>query len=269
MRLFYRDSTHRARLASATLIVAVTTWAGVPGAWADEAQAKDIFKAMSDYLAAQTAFSFDYDSTLEVVTTDDQKLGLASSGSAAVERPDKLHATRAGGFASVEAAFDGQTLIFFNKDANLYAEAQVPGSLDHLIDELRDTYHRPLPAADLLLSNVAEALMPLITDTKDLGSGVIGGMECDHLAFRTEEVDWEILDRPRRAALSLPLRHHHHEGYRLAPVHRRRPQLENRSRREPRPCLHPARGRQGGRSEGPSGLRRPRRHLRNQGRSVT
>jgi hypothetical protein len=192
MRLFCRDQTRRARLASATLIVAVTTWAGVPGAWADEAQAKDIFKAMSDYLAAQTAFSFDYDSTLEVVTTDDQKLGLASSGSAAVERPDKLHATRAGGFASVEAAFDGQTLIFFNKDANLYAEAQVPGSLDHLIDELRETYHRPLPAADLLLSNVADALMPLIIDTKDLGSGVIGGVECDHLAFRTDEVDWEI-----------------------------------------------------------------------------
>ena len=63
----------------------------------------------------------------------------------------------------------------------------------------------------MLLSNVADALMPLITDTKDLGSGVIGGVECDHLAFRTEEVDWEISDRPRRAALSLPLRHHHHK----------------------------------------------------------
>ena len=87
MRLFYRDSTHRARLASATLIVAVTTWAGVPGARADEAQAKDIFKAMSDYLAAQTAFSFDYDTTLDVVTTDNQKLGIASSGSAASSGP--------------------------------------------------------------------------------------------------------------------------------------------------------------------------------------
>ena len=27
---------------------------------------------------------------------------------------------------------------------------------------------------------------------KDLGSGVIGGVECDHLAFRTAEVDWQI-----------------------------------------------------------------------------
>ena len=34
--------------------------------------------------------------------------------------------------------------------------------------------------------------MPLVIDVKDLGSGVIGGVECDHLAFRTEEVDWPI-----------------------------------------------------------------------------
>ena len=27
---------------------------------------------------------------------------------------------------------------------------------------------------------------------KDLGSGVIGGVECDHLAFRTAEVDLQI-----------------------------------------------------------------------------
>ena len=36
---------------------------------ADEADAKRILKAMSDYLAAQKAISFDYDSSLEIVST--------------------------------------------------------------------------------------------------------------------------------------------------------------------------------------------------------
>jgi hypothetical protein len=27
---------------------------------------------------------------------------------------------------------------------------------------------------------------------KDLGSGVIGGKECDHLAFRAKDTDWQI-----------------------------------------------------------------------------
>ena len=31
-----------------------------------------------------------------------------------------------------------------------------------------------------------------VTDVKDLGSGVIGGQECDHLAFRAKDTDWQI-----------------------------------------------------------------------------
>jgi hypothetical protein len=42
----------------------------------DEAFAKARLKAMSDYLAGQKAVSFDYDSNLEVVSGDNQKVGL-------------------------------------------------------------------------------------------------------------------------------------------------------------------------------------------------
>jgi hypothetical protein len=53
-------------------------------------------------------------------------------------------------------------------------------------------FQRPVPAADLLMSDVYNQIMPLATNVKDLGSGVIRGVECDHLAFRTEEVDLQI-----------------------------------------------------------------------------
>ena len=109
---------------------------------ADEAQAKALFKAMSDYLAAQNAISLDFDSYLEIVTTQDQKLGLASSGTLTLNRPDKIRATRTGGFANVELVFDGKTAILIGKNANLYAQAELPGTIDHLVDELRDQYHR-------------------------------------------------------------------------------------------------------------------------------
>ena len=161
-------------------------------ACADEAHAKARFKAMSDYLAAQNAISLDYDSYLEIVTTQEQKLGLASSGTLTLNRPNKIRATRTGGFANVELVFDGTTAAFIGKNANLYAQAEIPSTVDHLVDELRDKYHRPLPAADLLMSNAYDHFMPLVKDTKDLGSGVIRGIECDHLAFRAEEVDWQI-----------------------------------------------------------------------------
>jgi len=180
-----------------SLTVLLGTFAGVS---ADEADAKRLLKAMSDYVGAQKSVTLEYDAILEVVTKEDQKLALASSGTVTLNRPDKIHATRAGGFADVEMFFDGKTFTVLGKNLNLYTQIDVSGTIDHLIDELRDTYQRPLPAADLLLSNPYDALMLDVVDIKDLGSGVVGGVECDWLAFRTDEVDFQIWiaqgDRP-------------------------------------------------------------------------
>jgi hypothetical protein len=182
------------RTAMAVSVAALILVIGLraPAAIADEAAAKGLLQAMSDYLAAQKTLSFSYDTNLEVVTKSHQKLLLASSGKVDLSRPDKFRATRSGGFANVEMVFDGKTLTLLGKDANLYTQADIPGTLDHLVDELRDKYKRPVPGADLLLSNVYDELMRDVTDVKDLGSGVIGGTECDHLAFRTKQVDWQI-----------------------------------------------------------------------------
>src|SRR5262249_45272018 len=100
---------------------------------ADEAEATRMVKAMSDYLAGQNVISFGYDTNLEVVTKDHQKLLLASSGEMNLSRPDKFRGSRHGGFANVEVVFDGKTLTLLGKDANLYSQVDVPGTLDHLV----------------------------------------------------------------------------------------------------------------------------------------
>ena len=174
------------------LAAALAGTAGMSASRANEADAKRLFKAMSDYLGAQSAMSFDYDVSLELVSTQQQKVALVSSGTATLDRPDKIHLTRRGGFANVELVFDGKTLTLLGKNTNLYTQVEAPGTIDHLVDVLRDKYHRPVPAADLLMSDPYKELMPEVNDVKDLGSGVIHGVECDHLAFRTKDVDWQI-----------------------------------------------------------------------------
>lgn len=194
-------SARTAKASLAVAVLALLVGLATPfGASADEADARKLLKAMSTYLTAQKVFSFQYDTNLEIVTTEQQKLALASSGTLTLNRPDKMHGMRTGGFADVEFLFDGKTLTLFNKTTNRYGQLEVPGTIDHLIDELRDKHGKPVPGADLLLSNVYEELMSSVVNVKDLGSGVIGGVECDHLAFRTNEVDWQIWiaqgDRP-------------------------------------------------------------------------
>ncbi|WP_408597400.1 DUF2092 domain-containing protein [Pseudomonas sp. PLMAX] len=173
-------------------VLALTIGLSTPTAQADEAYAKTLIKKMSDYMSAQKNISFNYDTILEVVTKDKQRLALAGSGTVALTRPDKLRSTRASGFADLEMVFDGKTLTLLGKGKNIYTQVEVPGTLDHLLDTLRDKYNRPLPGADLFMSNPQDQLMAGVTDIKDLGSGVIGGTECDHLAFRKKEVDWQI-----------------------------------------------------------------------------
>ncbi len=162
------------------------------GALAAEAEAKAILKAMSDYMAAQQNFTIDYDTGLEVVTTDKQKIQLASSGSIAVSRPDKMRIRRTGGFADVEFIFDGKMLTVHGMHRNVYVQAEMPGTMYQLIDGLREKFDKPLPGADLLAENVNDVLMEGVTEVKDLGAGVINGKVCDHLAFRTPELDFQI-----------------------------------------------------------------------------
>jgi len=154
--------------------------------------AKALLKSMSDYLAAQKNISMGFDSIFEVVSKTHQKLQLATSGTIELSRPDKIHATRKSGFSDTETFFDGKTVTILGKRQNGYVQADAPGTVDNLIDQLRDKFHRQLPGADLLQSDVYDGLMEDVTDIKDLGSGVINGQECDHLAFRAKDTDWQI-----------------------------------------------------------------------------
>jgi hypothetical protein len=179
--------------AASALLLVLTAWtASSPPAVADQAQARSLLKAMTDYVGAQQSIAFEYDATLEVVTKDRQKLQLVSSGTVSLARPDKIRTTRSGGFVDIETVFDGKTLTLFGKNKNVYTRVDVPGSLDNLVNVLQAKYDRPLPAADLFLTGAYDELTGAVTDVKDLGSGVVGGIECDYFAFRAKDVDWQI-----------------------------------------------------------------------------
>ena len=186
LRLVFRP---KVKMCAAALLFGL---AGTMAANADENDARAILKSMSDYVGAQDTISFNYDAALEVMTKESQRLALVSSGSVSLDRPGSFHTTRSGGFAETETFFDGQTLTFLGKNKNLYVQVEAPGSFDELIEMMANDHDRSPPAADLLLSNSYDQLMQGVTDVKDLGSGVIGGVECDFLAFRAEEIDWQI-----------------------------------------------------------------------------
>ncbi|MDM9625396.1 DUF2092 domain-containing protein [Rhizobium sp. S152] len=153
--------------------------------------AKSILKAMSDYLSAQKTMSFSYQSSIEAVTPDFEKLQFVSSGTASLTRPDKLRVTRTGGFADVDVGFDGSTLTVHGKNLDAYASVQAKGSVDELLDRLIGA-GLEAPGSDLLAQNPFDLLMTDVTSAKHVSSAYVDGVECEYLAFRTPEIDWEI-----------------------------------------------------------------------------
>jgi hypothetical protein len=164
----------------------------MPHASAQGSGADKILKAMSDYVTSQKTLSVTYDSDVEVITPTLQKIQFTSSGQVQLSRPDKLRAARIGGYTDVEIVFDGKTLTVNNKDGKAFAQVEASGSVDQLIDTLRDKHGIAAPGADLLFSQPFEVMMADVIEMAHVGQGVIDGVECEHLAFRNTDTDWQI-----------------------------------------------------------------------------
>ena len=97
-----------------------------------------------------------------------------------------------GGYADVTLYYDGKAASILGKHINGYAQIDAPGNLDHLFEALRAGHGVALPGADLFLSNAYDVLVFGIKEAKHIGRGVIDGVECEHLAFRNDDTDWQL-----------------------------------------------------------------------------
>jgi hypothetical protein len=164
--------------------------AAASSARADDATG--ILKSMTNYLSEQKNLSASFDSDIEVMTPELQKIQFASSGQIKLSRPDKLRVKRTGGYSDIELVYDGKTVSLYGNNAKSYVQTDAPDSIDKMVDALQSHAGVAMPGTDLLLSNAFDELMAQTIDAKHVGVGVIDGTECEHLAFRTSDTDWQI-----------------------------------------------------------------------------
>lgn len=177
-----------AAVGAALLFAATTT------ARADDAAT--ILKSMTDYLGSQNTLSASFDSDIEIITPELQKIQFTSSGEIKLSRPDKLRVKRTGGYSDVELVYDGKTISLYGNGAKSYMQADAPGTVDQMIAGMQAHSGLGMPGTDLILSNAFDELMATATEGKHIGQGVIDGVECEHLAFRTPDTDWQIWIEP-------------------------------------------------------------------------
>jgi hypothetical protein len=173
-------------------VAAALALAQVSTAHAEESSALRILKAMTDHVSTQAVLSAKYESDVEIVTPSLEKIQFSASGDVALSRPDKFRVSRTGGYADVEIVSDGSTVTVHDRDGKRFAQVQATGGFDELVDRLRTDLLVEISGADLLLSNAFEELTSGVIEAKVIGYGVVDGVECDHLAFRNLDTDWQI-----------------------------------------------------------------------------
>jgi hypothetical protein len=152
----------------------------------------ELLKAMANYTAAQQSISATFDSDIEIITPELEKIQFTSSGKLQLSRPDKLRVSRTGGYTDVQLVYDGKMVSIYGNNAKAYVQASVAGTIDQLVDSIQTKSSVAMPGMDLLISNAYDALMSDVVQARHVGQGVVDGVECEHLAFRGVDTDWQI-----------------------------------------------------------------------------
>lgn len=153
--------------------------------------ADKILKEMSAYMGEISGFSADFDASTDIITADGQKIKLASSGNVVVNRPGQFRIKRLGALAEIEFILDGEQLTLYGQKINGYV--QIPAtSIDAAVAKVRDDIGFEVPGADVLSSNPFDMDVTDVVSGTHVGMTTVGGETVHHLAFRGEQVDWQV-----------------------------------------------------------------------------
>jgi hypothetical protein len=157
-----------------------------------ESQATQILKQMSDYLVGLKQFSFQADTTEDVLLTSGQRVQYGKSVTVYVRRPDRIRADSVGDKDNRQFFYDGKTITLIDRNKNCYASINAPPGINAALDYAQQAFNLRAPLAELIYSRSYECLTDEVISGHYEGLHEVQGIPCHHLAFKQKDVDWQI-----------------------------------------------------------------------------
>jgi hypothetical protein len=155
-------------------------------------QAMAALSRMSDYLKTLKAFRITSEVSKDELVDTNMKIQKTASNEISVQLPDRLHAHMAGDEQDLQFIYDGKTLTLYDAAGKHYATAPAPPTVARTLDAIRARYGIVFPLADFIEMSAQENLLQNITAAGYIGTSRIDGVECDHVAVRQADVDWQV-----------------------------------------------------------------------------
>ena len=169
-----------------------------------DARATEALGKMTAFLKTVKTFKVSSDSSRDEIVDTDMKIQKRASNEVTVRLPDRLYAHVRGDEHDLQFFYDGRTLTVFSLDKNMYASTPAPPTVARTLDATRVRHGISMPVADFIQMASADDVLEEIVDAGYIGTSRVDGVECDHIAVRQRDVDWQVWIE--RSATPLPRR---------------------------------------------------------------
>ena len=148
-------------------------------------------------LGSADAFSFHAEVLFDQVLPSAVKVQFGGAIDFAVQRPDELAIDFHSDLGHKEPWYRKDTLTIFDGPHLMYASLEVPDSIDEMLDQVAATHKLRLPLSNLAYSDPCLRIKKQIIFGTYVGVNDVNGVDCDHLAFSSSQIDLQLwLARP-------------------------------------------------------------------------
>jgi hypothetical protein len=147
---------------------------------------------MTNHLKTLKAFKITSQSSRDEIVDSDMKIQKAANNVISVRLPDRLHAVVRSDDRNLEFFYDGKTFTLFTPEKNLYASTAAPPTVARIMDATRARHGITMPLADFLHMAAGDNFRDEMAGAGYIGTSRVNDVECDHVAVRQADVDWQV-----------------------------------------------------------------------------
>jgi hypothetical protein len=147
---------------------------------------------MGTYLRSLKAFQIESTSTRDEVLDNGQVVTLDKKVNFLVSFPDRLRVEVKSAEQHRLYLYNGKSFTVFAELVNYYATVPAPETVGKLAIEVDEKYGLEIPLEDLFFWGTSHSKEKDITGAVDVGASEIGGVTCEHYAFRQNGLDWQV-----------------------------------------------------------------------------
>jgi hypothetical protein len=150
-------------------------------------------KRMGDYVASVDRFEFKSAMSFDVVAGNGQTISVVGEGRYLAARPNKLRVDLNNSLFERSYFYDGRTFTVAASTDGYYGRTAARETIRDTLKMVARDFAIELPLADLFELGAPDSEFGRrIRSAFNVGEVVISGQTTEHLAFRTQDKDWEL-----------------------------------------------------------------------------